>query len=178
MKRILPILLYIILCLSFAVYANTTNQKSPVNDIPTGTTVEETIEELIITPADDIPKENDKTLIIETAAIEEIASERQLESLGSFKITYYCSCSKCNGKWGAIDGFGNPLVWGTVATDKRVIPMHTQLVIEGYEDTVFVARDTGGGVKGNHIDIFVPVSHKEALHMPQGQRLQVWKIVG
>lgn len=56
--------------------------------------------------------------------------------------------------------------------------MHTQLVIEGYEDTVFVARDTGGGVKGNHIDIFIPVSHKEALHMPQGQRLQVWKIVG
>lgn len=174
MKRILLILLCIILCLSFAVYANTTNQKSPVNDIPTETTVEE----LIITPADDIPKENDKTLIIETAAVEETAPERQLESLGSFKITYYCSCSKCNGKWGAIDSFGNPLVWETVATDKRVIPMHTQLVIEGYEDTVFVARDTGGGVKGNHIDIFVPVSHKEALHMPQGQRLQVWKIVG
>ena len=169
MKRILPIL-----CLSFAVYANTTNQKSPVNDI----LIESTIEELIITPSDDIPKENDKTLIIETAAVEETAPERQLESLGSFKITYYCPCSKCNGKWGAIDGFGNPLVWGTVATDKRVIPMHTQLVIEGYEDTVFVARDTGGGVKGNHIDIFVPVSHKEALHMPQGQRLQVWKIVG
>lgn len=176
MKRILPILLCIILCLSFAVYANTTNQKSPVNDIPTETTVEE----LIITPMDDILKENDKTLIIETetAAVEETASERQLESLGSFKITYYCSCSKCNGKWGAIDGFGNPLVWGTVATDKRVIPMHTQLVIEGYEDTVFVARDTGGGVKGNHIDIFVPVSHKEALHMPQGSRLQVWKVIG
>lgn len=78
MKRILPILLCIILCLSFAIYVNTINQKSPVNDIPTETTVEETTEEIVITPADDISKENDKTLIIETetAAVDETASER------------------------------------------------------------------------------------------------------
>lgn len=78
MKRILPILLCIILCFSFAVYVNTINQKSPVNNIPTETTVEETTEEIVITPADDISKENDKTLIIETetAAVDETASER------------------------------------------------------------------------------------------------------
>lgn len=104
------------------------------------------------------------------------------EYIGEFTITYYCPCGRCNGydKHGnprSYDRYGNPLVWGTVAVDPRVISMHSRLEIEGYEGTEFVARDVGSGVKGNHIDIFVPVSHKEALHMPQGQRLQVWKIV-
>ena len=53
--------------------------------------------------------------------------------------------------------------------------MQTHLVIDGY-DAEFVARDTGGGVKGQHIDMFVPVSHSEALAMPQGQKLKVWRI--
>ena len=94
--------------------------------------------------------------------------------LGKYKVTYYCSCSKCNGKWGAIDGFGNPLVWGTIATDNSVIPMNTNLAIEGYPDTVFTVRDNGGGVNGDHIDMFVPVSHKEAYNMGVNY-LDVWK---
>lgn len=109
-------------------------------------------------------------------ALDEVdANGRQMEYLGEFKITYYCPCKRCNGHWGAIDGYGNPLVWGTVAVDKKVIPMQTHLVIDGY-DAEFVARDTGSGVKGQHIDMFVPVSHSEALAMPQGQKLKVWRI--
>lgn len=182
MKRVFTVLLclitYIVLCCSYMVHAMT-----PADNIPIETTVEETIEELIISPADDIPKatnmevETETETSVEETTIEETVPQRQLESLGYFKITYYCPCSKCNGKWGAIDGFGNPLVWGTVASDKSVIPMHTHLLIEGYEDTEFVVRDTGSGVRGKHIDIFVPVSHKEALNMPQGQKLQIWKII-
>lgn len=102
------------------------------------------------------------------------ANGHHLEYLGSFRATYYCSCSRCNGKWGAIDGFGEPLKWGCVAVDPKVIPLHTKLVIDGF-DMVFEARDTGSGVDGRHIDIFVPVSHSEALRMPQGERLEVWR---
>ena len=102
------------------------------------------------------------------------ANGHSLEYMGEFKMTYYCPCRKCNGKWGAIDSKGNPLVFGTIAVDPRVIPLGTQVVIDGY-DTVFTARDTGSGVHGNHIDMFVPVSHSEALAMPQGQHLKVWK---
>ena len=101
----------------------------------------------------------------------------ELEDLGEFKITYYCARSRCNGKWGAIDRYGDPLKWGTVAVDPSVIPMHTRLVIDGY-DKVFEALDTGGKwVRGHHIDVFVPVSHSEALRMAQGEKLRVWKVI-
>ena len=100
----------------------------------------------------------------------------ELEPLGEYTITYYCACRKCNGKWGAVAGFGKPLKWGTVAVDKKVLPMHTRLVIDGF-DMVFEARDTGSGVKGKHIDVFVPVSHAEALRMGQGEKKQVWRVI-
>ena len=110
-----------------------------------------------------------------SVALDEVdAVGNRLTYLGEFKLTYYDSCSKCNGKWGPIDGFGNPLEWGCVAVDPHVIPLHTKLVIDGY-DAVFEARDTGSGVDGRHIDVFVPVSHSEALKMPHGERRKVWR---
>ena len=110
-----------------------------------------------------------------SAALDTVdANGHRLEYLGSFRATYYCPCKRCNGHWGAIDGFGEPLKWGCVAVDPKVIPLHTKLVIDGF-DMVFEARDTGSGVDGRHIDIFVPVSHSEALRMPQGEWLEVWR---
>lgn len=116
-------------------------------------------------------------------ALDEVdANSRQLEHLGNFFITYYCPCGRCNGydKYGnprSYDRYGDPLVWGTVAVDPKVIPLQTHLVIDGY-DVEFVAKDTGGKwVQGKHVDIYVPVSHKEAANMCTGQRLNVWKII-
>lgn len=43
---------------------------------------------------------------------------------------------------------------GTVAVDPQVIPLGTRLWIEGYGEAV--AEDTGGLVKGNIIDIYLP----------------------
>ena len=107
-------------------------------------------------------------------ALDEVdANGHRLEYLGEFTITYYDSCPKCNGKWGPIDGYGNPLEWGCVAVDSKVIPMRTKLVVDGY-DVIFEARDTGYGVNGKHIDIYVPVSHSEALKMGQGEKRKVW----
>lgn len=111
---------------------------------------------------------------ISEALDEQDANGHQLIYLGEFNITHYCPCRKCNGKWGAIDGFGNPLEWGCIATDRRVIPMHTKVVIDGY-DAVFEARDTGSGISGRDIDIFVPVSHSEALQMGQNVSRKVWR---
>lgn len=107
-------------------------------------------------------------------ALDEVdANGHHLEFLSTCVLTYYCSCSRCNGKWGAIDSKGNPLEWGTVAVDPRKIPLGTKLVIDGY-DQIFTARDTGSGVNGWHIDVFVPVSHSEALRMGQGEKRKVW----
>jgi uncharacterized protein YabE (DUF348 family)/3D (Asp-Asp-Asp) domain-containing protein len=53
-----------------------------------------------------------------------------------------------------ITASGRPLVKGIVATDPKVIPMGTRLYIPGYGFAV--AGDTGGGIKGNMIDLGYP----------------------
>ena len=75
-----------------------------------------------------------------------------LVSLGVFKTTAYCPCNKCSEGWGRRTSSGTLATAGhTVATDPRVIPAGTRLLIDGVE---YVAEDIGGGVKGNHIDIY------------------------
>lgn len=43
---------------------------------------------------------------------------------------------------------------GTVAVDPEVIPLGTKIWVEGYGEAV--AEDTGGLVKGNIIDVYLP----------------------
>lgn len=59
---------------------------------------------------------------------------------------------------------GRPEPWKTIAVDPAVIPLGSKVVIEGYEDKgVFLANDTGGGIDGREIDVFVgPVPIAEA----------------
>jgi 3D (Asp-Asp-Asp) domain-containing protein len=48
------------------------------------------------------------------------------------------------------------------------VPLGSRLLIDGY-DTVFIAEDTGGGVRGAHIDIFFP-DYASALRFGVQQR--------
>lgn len=107
-----------------------------------------------------------------------VASESESEvleliSLGEFKITAYCSCHKCCGKWAEnrpIDADGNEIVYTasgavaeagkTVAVDTSVIPFGTTVVINGHE---YIAQDTGSAVKGNVVDIYFD-DHQQALN--------------
>ena len=50
---------------------------------------------------------------------------------------------------------GTPVRWGVVAVDPKVIPLGSRIMVEGF-DNVFIAEDTGGGVHGNHLDIYFP----------------------
>ncbi len=82
------------------------------------------------------------------------------DSLGTFDITYYCSCEICCDVETGITATGAPVVEGeTIAVDPNVIPYGTQVIIGGH---VFTAEDCGGAIKQNHIDIYVH-SHEEAL---------------
>ena len=99
------------------------------------------------------------------------ASERNIRSLGTFKITWYCPCKKCSGKWGYQTSSGAVCTEGrTVAADPKVLKAGTHVLINGHE---YVVEDTGGGVRGNHIDIFNK-SHAVCLDREHGEKY--WEV--
>ena len=76
------------------------------------------------------------------------------ESLGVYTITYYCSCADCCGYWsgGPTASGSYPVADWTVAADPDVLPLGTHIYINGHE---YCVEDTGSGVEGQHIDIYV-----------------------
>ena len=77
--------------------------------------------------------------------------------LGKFKLTAYCSCSKCCGQWA-----GGPTASGVMPTPGKTVamggvPFGTKLRING---TVYTVEDRGTGY--GHVDIFFG-SHSAAL---------------
>lgn len=86
-----------------------------------------------------------------TAGSEDL-SGRTLVSLGTFKTTAYCPCYGCSEGWGRRTSTGAlASASHTIAVDPRVIPYGSQVLING---VIYTAEDKGGGVKGNHIDIY------------------------
>lgn len=86
-----------------------------------------------------------------------------------FTVTHYCGCSKCCGSYSAgseseaLGAAGKRLeALVSVAVDPSVIPLGT--VMHDAEGHLYRAEDTGGGIKGNRIDLFVG-DHQEALNM-------------
>lgn len=95
--------------------------------------------------------------------------------LGTFRITHYCSCSKCCGKWGNATAWAGSIVPGTtIAVDPKVIPKLSNVYIDGYGYRR--AEDCGGAIKGNKIDVAVS-NHSEALQLGVVYK-DVWLIVG
>lgn len=65
---------------------------------------------------------------------------------------------------GQITCLGKVPSWGTVAVDPRVIPLGTKMYIASPDGkTVYgycVAGDTGGAIKGNRVDLFMPTEQE------------------
>ena len=89
-------------------------------------------------------------------------------SVVRMKVTAYCPCSKCCGKWAdGVTAYGHPIQKGDkfVAADKRY-PFGTIMHVPGYShyylDGAVRVLDRGGAIKGNHIDVYFD-THQEAL---------------
>ncbi|BAQ08761.1 peptidoglycan-binding protein [Bacillus sp. OxB-1] len=73
---------------------------------------------------------------------------------------YTAYCKGCSGTTAyGIDLRANPNQ-KVIAVDPRVIPLGTKVWVEGYGEAL--AADTGGAIKGNKIDVFIP-SHSNAM---------------
>lgn len=82
-----------------------------------------------------------------------------LEEIGTYKLTFYCPCYICS------EGWGHQTSSGAYATEGRtvacgILSPGTEIYIEGYGNRI--VEDTGGGVRGKHIDVFME-SHSECL---------------
>ncbi|MFK9091690.1 LysM peptidoglycan-binding domain-containing protein [Bacillus salipaludis] len=70
---------------------------------------------------------------------------------------YTASCEGCSGTTATgIDLNANPNA-KVIAVDPSVIPLGSKVYVEGYGEAI--AGDTGGAIKGNRIDIFIPSEH-------------------
>lgn len=80
------------------------------------------------------------------------SGERSGRTIVMEATAYNWDCPRCDGRGLTATGFdvrANPD--GVVAVDPNVIPLGTRLYVEGYGYAV--ARDTGGAIKGNKIDL-------------------------
>lgn len=80
-------------------------------------------------------------------------------SAGVYKITGYCSCSKCCGKATGRTSSGTMATAGRTIAASAALPYGTKVNINGHTYTV---EDRGGAIKGNKIDIYFS-SHAQAL---------------
>lgn len=117
----------------------------------------------------------------ENALIEEalLAKSHRIDNV---TVTHYCICQQCCGKAPdhpaySITASGRRATpYVSVAVDPSVIPLGAELLVD-YGDGAglrrYRAEDTGGAVKGNHIDLCVG-SHAEALQLGRRTATVYW----
>lgn len=91
---------------------------------------------------------------------------KKYKSLGVLKVSHFCGCRKCNGKYyGMPTAAGTKMVEGrTIAVDAKnpIVPLGTKLLINGQ---IYTAEDTGNlNAHGRQLDIYVK-SHKECYRL-------------
>ena len=135
------------------------------------TTTEPATPSAVISPLDNGRLPGDDTPAQEPLRLD------QAHVLEDVTITHYDVCSKCCGKTDGITASGaHATPYSTVAVDPSVIPLWADVLVD-YGDGAglrrYRAEDTGGAVKGNHIDLCVG-SHAEALQLGRRTATVYW----
>lgn len=94
---------------------------------------------------------------------QQVIKEDEPSSLKEMTVTataYTAYCEGCSGTTAyGINLRENPHM-KVIAVDPNIIPLGTKVWVEGYGYAI--AGDTGGAIKGNKIDVFIP-SHDQAM---------------
>lgn len=159
-KLVLKITLSIICCFVFVGIINAVWEEEP--QVIEAQTIEVASEQPIIRP-----KQPEVVIVEESTEVETESEIADLRLLGEFKVSAYCHCEKCCGKWANTRPDG--IVYGasgaelkpnhSIAVDTDIIPYGKSVFIDGIE---YVAEDCGGAIKGNRIDIYMD-SHEAAV---------------
>jgi 3D (Asp-Asp-Asp) domain-containing protein len=160
-----PIILFIIILCSFVILINSLKESDNTadNNDALETTVyikpTETKGEEEIKPTEAITEPTEKPI---DPTEETIVNKPNLINLGEFRLTAYCNCKICCGKWagGATASGAMPVANHTIAVDTDIIPFGTKVIINGI---TYVAEDTGSAIYGKRIDIYFD-THQEALN--------------
>ena len=84
--------------------------------------------------------------------------EKNYKTIRVTSTAYTASCKGCSGITATgINLKRNPNM-KVIAVDPRVIPLGSKVWVEGYG--MAIAGDTGGAIKGNKIDVFLPTNAK------------------
>lgn len=153
-NRIISILLVVIFGLSLGLSAMASKPVEVVNVTEVETEKEEAEEVNYIEKSEELEKEA-KKFAKEAKKKAEAAKKPVMKSLGRYKLTAYCPCSKCCGKSNGITASGTKATQGrTVACNSLAIG--TKININGHD---YIVEDRGT----SHIDVFFN-SHKAALN--------------
>ena len=90
----------------------------------------------------------------------------------AFTVTAYCPCEKCCGAYAnGYTATGAKATQGvTIAADPDVLPMGTEIELDGHTYTV---QDTGGAIAGNRLDLYFD-SHEDALQWGVREKTVRW----
>ncbi|WP_019413778.1 LysM peptidoglycan-binding and 3D domain-containing protein [Paenisporosarcina sp. TG20] len=101
---------------------------------------------------------NSSTAATRTTAVSAPSKAKEMTVTAT---AYTAFCTGCSGiTYTGIDLRSNPNQ-KVIAVDPSVIPLGSRVWVEGYGEAI--AGDTGGAIKGNKIDVFIP-SRQEALN--------------
>ena len=78
------------------------------------------------------------------------------------ELTFYCNCKKCTPGHNITASGTVPAEGRTAATDPSFLPTGTRFYVEGFGWRI--AEDTGSGVDGPHVDVYV-ADHERALQL-------------
>lgn len=142
-----------------------------VEPIPTITTEDVKVDELLSirdrSKMEFVVEDTENVVDVSSVVPEPVKSEEeQLSEQGYIKVedartTGYCKCEKCCGKWseyGLTASGVEPTQGVTVAADFSVLPVGTDIVLDGQHYTV---QDKGGAIKGTSLDVYFD-SHDDA----------------